>query len=233
MKNALILMHVPFEGPAAIRDWLTRAGFTLRELQCGSDTDWQALDLPDWLVIMGGPMSANDDATLPWLGHEMAFIKRAIDAGKKVLGVCLGAQMIARVLGAAVTRNPAREIGWFPVTSTVAGQHHPLGQVFADAPSVLHWHGETFDIPAGAVHLAQSECCTNQAFLYRQHVLGLQCHLEMGRKHVERLCAACADELAGGGTFVQPASAILATDAPFADNQQRLDRLLDAFLALS
>lgn len=232
MLHALVLMHVPFEGPAAIRGWLEQHQFQTERLNCPDVSDWNALALPDWLVIMGGPMSVNDTHEHPWLVEEMAFIKRAIDAGKKVLGICLGAQLIARTLGAEVTRNAEKEIGWFPIKATSGMGEHPLGKFFANFPMVLHWHGDTFAIPDGAVHLAQSVACTNQVFLYGNNVLALQCHLEMARPHVERLCDACADELREGGRFVQPVEKILAPHVPFASSKALLDELLDAFAAL-
>lgn len=231
MKQAYIFMHVPFEGPAAIRDWLAQRHIGIREVQTWTVEDWQALALPDWLFIMGGPMSACDDATYPWLAHEAAYIRRAMDAGKAVVGVCLGAQLIARTLDARVMPNAHREIGWWPVTATAAGRAHPLGELFAAGPAVLHWHGDTFDIPAGAVHLAQSAACANQIFLYGNNVLALQCHLEMRRKHVERLAHFCAAELAAGGPFIQPEAEVLAADAPFAESEALLDVLLERFQA--
>jgi GMP synthase-like glutamine amidotransferase len=232
MQQALVFTHVPFEGPAAIRDWLTSKGITSNKLQCDDDIDWQSLILPDWLVIMGGPMSVNDTDSHPWLKSEIAFIRHAIDAGKKVLGICLGGQLIARALGANVTRNSQKEIGWFPVSATTEGSRHPLGKVFSASPSVLHWHGDTFAIPDGAVHLARSEACGNQAFAWQSNVLALQCHLEMGRKHVERLVESCASELAQGGPFIQPAGTILGADAPFEASSALLYEALDCFQAL-
>ena len=232
MKQALILKHVPFEGPATIRQWLEQRDLHITQLHTPEIGAWQDLALPDWLVIMGGPMSVNDTAEHPWLVEEMALIKRAIDAGKKVLGICLGAQLIARTLGAEVTRNAEKEIGWFPIKATSGMGEHPIGKFFANFPMVLHWHGDTFAIPDGAEHLAQSVACTNQVFTHGNNVLALQCHLEMARPHVERLCDACADELREGGRFVQPVEKILAPHVPFASSKALLDELLDAFAAL-
>lgn len=229
MPQATIFMHVPFEGPAAIRDWLSQKGFVIHEVQTWTVANWHSLALPDWLVIMGGPMAAWDDTAYPWLAEEAAFIRRCIDAHKAVLGICLGAQLIARTLGARVWKNAHREIGWWPVTATHAGQTHPLGALFCTSPSVLHWHGDTFDIPAGAVHLAQSEACANQVFAYGDHVLALQCHLEMRRPHVERLAHFCADELATGGPYIQSADKVLDPAAPFAASEALLRQLLDRF----
>lgn len=175
--RAHCLQHVQAEGPAYIAEWLGAGG---HELTITRLYEGEALPDPssvDLLVVMGGPMGANDDATVPWLADEVAFIREAIDLGARVLGVCLGAQLVARALGAAVRANPEPEIGWFPVRAVPNG----AGGVFtfpAELP-VFHWHGDTFDLPDGAVRLASSDACVNQAFQYGDRVIGLQCHLEV------------------------------------------------------
>jgi GMP synthase (glutamine-hydrolysing) len=129
------------------------------------------------LIFMGGPMSANDD--LPYLRAELALIERAAQAGTPVLGVCLGAQLIAKALGARVYRNRVKEIGWFPVSWTPAAASDPLFAGLSDAETVFHWHSETFDLPPGAELLARSEACSHQAFRVGANVYGLQFHLEV------------------------------------------------------
>lgn len=228
-QHALVLMHVPFEGPAAIKHWLTQHNIDCKEKHAPHIEAWQTLELPDWLVVMGGPMSVNDTAQHPWISQEIAFIRRAIDAGTRVVGVCLGAQLIAKSLGASVVRNAHAEIGWFEIRATDTGRQYPLGALFTDNPCVLHWHGDTFELPYGAQLLASSDACRNQIFTYGTNVLGLQCHLEMGRPQVERLARECADELAAGGHYVQPATTILAATQPFDTAQRLLDQLLSGF----
>ena len=126
-----------------------------------------ALDSFDRMVVMGGPMGVHDEQEHPWLAPEKAFLRRVVDAGKSIVGVCLGAQLLANVLGARVYRNPHREIGWFPIELTAAGTADPVFGPLAPGLSVYHWHGDTFDLPPEAVHLARSAGCAQQAFLVR------------------------------------------------------------------
>jgi len=223
------LTHVPFEKLGTMEDWLHERGdrITATRLYHGENLP-DVSDL-DALIVMGGPMGADDEHRYPWMSDEKRFIGQCIEDGKKVLGVCLGAQLIARVLGAPVSRNGEREIGWFPVQSTDAGRDDPIGRLFNDAPAVLHWHGDTFAIPDGAVHLARSWGCENQAFRYGDNVLGLQFHLEMNIDGVRTLCRECPGDLEAG-TWVQEESEMLAARGLFSANRQRLARLLTAFL---
>lgn len=204
-----VLQHVPFEGPGHIATWATARGHGLTHslLYAGAPLpDPTAYDL---LVSMGGPMGVGDTAAHPWLAPELEHIRAAIAAGRAVLGVCLGAQLIAAALGAAVYPNPVREIGWFPLHPTAAGRAHPLGAALGEAGTVLHWHGETFDLPAGALHLASSSACPHQAFLYGDRVLALQCHLEVTPAAVAALCTHASADLVPG-PWVQDAASIQA-----------------------
>ena len=172
--------HEPFEGLGMIADWAAKQGHVL---SCTPFFDPGArlpkLDEYDALVVMGGSMGVYDEDRFPWLAAEKAHIRAAIDAGKRVLGICLGAQLIAACLGAKVAPHTHKEIGWFPVAMTDAGVVHPLLAGFNSAMTVFHWHGDRFEIPAGAQHLMSSAACDNQAFIYGEHVLALQFHLEM------------------------------------------------------
>jgi GMP synthase-like glutamine amidotransferase len=151
--------------------------------------------LVDLLIAMGGPMSVNDETELPWLRAEKRLIRDAIDARVPVLGVCLGAQMIASALGARVHRNPVKEIGWFPIQA-VPGP--PEAFRFPEECTVFHWHGETFERPHGAVHLARSRACENQGFQLGTHVIGLQFHLETTYDDATALLENCRSELVPG-----------------------------------
>lgn len=183
------------------------------------------------MVILGGPMSAYDP--LPWLEEEKRFIDGAIREGKKVLGICLGAQLIADVLGAKVYPGPEKEIGWFPVTLSEAAQESRL---FAEVPHEiipLHWHGDTFDLPKGASRLASSELTPNQAFSLGTTVLALQFHLEMRRKDAEAIVENCGHELKSS-QFVQEAHQILGEtpaqrEADFLRNERLCERVLENF----
>lgn len=204
--RAHYLQHVPFEGLGSIESWLKVNGCEITSTRLFESTRLPSLDECDLLVVMGGPMSANDENSCPWLVREKQFIRSAVDAGKSVLGVCLGAQLIASSLGARVYKNCHKEIGWFPVQ----GISQSDGSMFAFPHSldVFHWHGETFDLPHGAVRLARSEGCENQAFQIGKSVIGLQFHLETTPKSAGELVSNCRDELISS-RYVQTEEEIL------------------------
>lgn len=224
--RATVIQHVPFEGPEAIGGWLLSHGYSLHGSRPFDNDPLPDADQFDVLVVMGGPMGVHDEHLYPWLADEKALIRRAIDDGKSVLGICLGAQLIAHVLGASVSRNPQPEIGWFPVRPV---SDHPLATLFDDQPEVLHWHGDTFATPNGAERLLASDACANQAFLYNQHVLGLQFHLESTPESVRALTGHCADELVEGN-WIQTAAEIEQGAAHCERLNERLVRLLDGWL---
>ncbi|NQY79918.1 MAG: type 1 glutamine amidotransferase [Candidatus Caenarcaniphilales bacterium] len=174
-----ILQHVSFEGPAMILDWVKEKGFEYEIIKLFEGQALPALNSFELLVVMGGPMSVHDEAEFAWLKEEKVFIKSAIDLGKKVLGICLGAQLIANVLGAEVTKAENKEIGWFPVELNESFKQKPLLSEIDDKLNVLHWHGEGFSIPNGADLIFSSEGHQNQAFTYGGNVLALQFHFEM------------------------------------------------------
>lgn len=191
--RAHYFQHVPFEGLGSIEPWLKKKGYTIN-----STRFFEAFDLPDLrrtdlLVVMGGPMSVNDAEKYPWLTAEKQFIREAIDKGKPVLGICLGAQLIASALGARVYQNPVKEIGWFPVEGIRPDDKAVFN--FPASTEVFHWHGETFDLPPGAFQLARSEGCVNQAFQFGKSVIGLQFHLETTPEAAHDLVSNCRDEL--------------------------------------
>jgi GMP synthase-like glutamine amidotransferase len=179
----------------------------------------------DLLIVLGGPMSANDEATLPWLVPEKRFIREAIEAGTPVLGICLGAQLIASAMGARVFRNPQKEIGWFPIFSTHPGGQRDLFHL-PDELLVFHWHGETFDLPPGAVHLARSAACAHQAFHIGARALGLQCHLETTRQSCEGLLGDLRAELTPGPSVQSEREILGADDATYARINQTMADML-------
>ena len=221
------LMHVPFEGPARIADWAEARGYPLSFSHLFAGDPLPAVDMFDRLIVMGGPMGVGDNDRYPWLDAEKRCIASAIDAGRSLVGICLGAQLIAETLGARVTRNPEKEIGWFPIRLTTEGRRHPFCQGLASEQQVLHWHGDTFSLPPGAIQLAESEACAQQAFLARERILGLQFHLEMTPASVETMCRNAADELAPA-PYVQSVEQMLAADAGrYVAAARMLDTLLD------
>jgi len=188
------LLHVPFETPGSISSWAKRKGalesttFLYETLILPAMADF------DVLVVMGGPMSVHDDKIYPWLKWEKEFIEETIRAGKMVVGICLGAQLIADVFGARVYTNPHKEIGWFPINWTDKILQRWRSPSFEPHMTVFHWHGETFDLPRDCVHLAGNDHCINQAFS-TDHVLALQFHLEVKPENIRLMLDNMAHEL--------------------------------------
>ena len=198
-----IIQHVAFEGPGAIGDWARERGHVVTITK-----QWLGAALPkatdfDFLVIMGGPMSANDEARLAWLAPEKELIREALKEQKAILGVCLGAQLLASVLGARVYRNQHKEIGWFPIRLTPEARESLLDGL-PEMMKVLHWHGETFDLPEGSIRLAESDACRNQAFEFGGRALGLQFHLEVEPEGLGKLIENSGGDI-GSGPYVQSA----------------------------
>ncbi len=186
-RRAVVLRHVAFEDLGSFAEPLTRRGYRIEYLDAGSD----ALDRPgvagaDLLIVLGGPIGAGDDRQYPFLADETRLLERRLDAGRPTLGICLGAQLMARALGARVYRAGAKEIGWGPLTLTEAGAASALRHLAPDKTPVLHWHGDTFHLPRGGVHLAATRACENQAFRWGAHGLALQFHAEVTAAGLER-----------------------------------------------
>lgn len=226
--NVQVLQHAPFEGLAGLAPLLEDKGAIVHTTPFYDGAQLPPLGSLDLVIAMGGPMSVNDEAEFPWLRDEKQFLRDAIKRGVPVLGVCLGAQLIANALDARVYRNAQKEIGWFPIEA-VDGP----GDVFRfpETLEVFHWHGETFDLPAGAVHLAQSEACKHQAFQVGRRTLALQFHIEVTPRAVADFVDNCGNDLSPA-PFVQSRDKILAKpeftyDAANAWMSQTLDYLLD------
>ena len=218
-----VLQHVPFEGAAAIGDWAAARADRIAVAHLYSGDPLPALADFDMLTVMGGPMSANDEAKFAWLAPEIALVREAIGAGKIVLGVCLGAQIIAKSLGAKVYAARQKEIGWFEVKRTEAA--HPIFDGVPAAFPVFHWHGEIFDLPPGAARLAETASTPNQAFGINARVLGLQFHMEATPASVAGLVQNAADDI-GTGPFEQSPDAIRAGVGTCASLEPLLGRVL-------
>jgi GMP synthase-like glutamine amidotransferase len=226
--RAHYLQHVPFEGPGSIGPLLESAGHRVTVTKFYESTSLPHQDQLDLLIVMGGPMSVNDEERFPWLRLEKQFIKHSIKSGKAVLGICLGAQLIASALGESVYPNRRKEIGWFPVQGIPSEDNH----IFRFPPliEVFHWHGETFDLPEGAVLLARSEGCENQAFQVGQKVIGLQFHLETTPESARAMVRNCRPEI-WPSKFVQREAVIL--DQPPEKYWRINDLMAEIFLFLS
>jgi len=225
MPQAHYFQHIPFEGLGRIEPWLLAHGYQIRATRFYAGEPPPDLDSVELLIILGGPMSINDEAAYPWLASEKQFIKNALEGGKPVLGVCLGAQLMAAALGARVYRAPEPEIGWLPIESCPSP--HVGTFLFPDKIEAFHWHGETFDLPAGARLLARSAACPHQAFQWGQRAIGLQFHLETTPELATALCQHCAHELVAA-PYVQSAEAIRnAPDSRYEKANACLGSLLD------
>jgi len=219
------LQHVPFEDLANIESWARSRGHDLTRTQLFLDEALPEMNQFDWLIIMGGPMNIYEDDKYPWLAREKEFIRHAIACDKIVLGICLGAQLMADVLGGVVRRNGYREIGWFPVDLTKEGILSPIFSVLPQRFVALHWHGDTFEIPPGAARMAESRACTNQAFMQGK-AIGLQFHLESSRESIDRMLLNCSDELTEG-PYVQGPEELSAQAEQFSQIQGLMEQFLD------
>ncbi len=221
-----VLQHVPFEGIGSIQGWVDATGAALSTTRLFEPAALPAPNDFDWLIVMGGPMSVNDESAHSWLSSEKRLIARSIEAGKTVIGICLGAQLIASALGAWVIANPHKEIGWFPVRRSPGGDTE-IARLFEDGVEVFHWHGETFDLPAGAVGFLQSDACMNQAFLIGSKVLGLQFHIETTPQSAALLIENSREELIPG-PYIQTEAQMLARPERFARANSLMDSVLNA-----
>lgn len=225
-----IIQHTPFEGPASITNWCGSHDLTYTKTQLAQGGSLPELDQFDLLIVLGGPMGIHDQDEYPWLEAELEFIRACIVNNKSMLGICLGAQLIAHSLGATVSRNEHTEIGWFPVTLHKAITDHPLAEVFAPTFDAFHWHGDTFSIPDKAIPIASTEACTNQGYIYKDHIIGLQFHLETNYSAAQLIISNCRSELVPA-PFIQSEDKMLSRPERFEHAQRRMFKVLDYLLA--
>lgn len=198
MPTAIAVRHVAFEDLGTFEPLLTARGYDVRYLDAGVD-DMRDAETCDLAVILGGPIGAYEEDRYPFLIDEMRAIETRLAAGLPTLGICLGAQLMARALGARVYPGSQKEIGWSPLRLSAAGARSPLGVLGNPSAPVLHWHGDTFDLPAGAELLASTEITQNQAFAVGRHALALQFHIEAEPAKIERWLIGHTMELTAAG----------------------------------
>ena len=222
--NVQVLQHVSFEDIGRMAPWLAEqrasVGYTRFHEVSARLPAVKGLDL---VIVMGGPMSVNDESVYPWLKAEKHFIREAVERGVPMIGICLGAQLLANAFGARVYPNREREIGWYPIKAVASSEEVFR---FPTQANVFHWHGETFDLPDGAIQLASSAACTNQAFQIGRRAIGLQFHLETTPESAAELIKNCRNELTVGA-FVQSEAALSATPASV---YARVNRLMNDVL---
>lgn len=206
--NIQCFQHVHYEDLGCIANWIELNGHILNYTRFFENNNIPNIDDVDLLIIMGGPMSVNDEGKFTWLKTEKNAIKEAIVKNKIVIGICLGSQLVANVLGEEVYRNSEKEIGWHDINLIEQNESENIINNNTKRLKVFHWHGETYKLPNNSMRLAYSECCENQAFLYNKKVLGLQFHLEVTKNSVAAMLKNGRNEL-NNGKYIQSESEIL------------------------
>ena len=226
------LKHVPFEGLGCMESMFLELGYQLTHTALYEAENYPDTGDLDWLIIMGGPMGIYDEQEYPWLRSEKAYIKKAIEAKKIILGICLGAQLIADVLGARVFKNQYREIGWFRTTRLPAADHTILFEVLPERFDAFHWHSDTFDIPNGAQSLGSTEACQNQGFIMDNRIVGFQFHLETTPQSARALIENCRGEL-DASIFVQTEIEMLSNERRFSQSNKLMRQVVEQLLTLT
>lgn len=224
------LQHVPFTGRAYLPEWAAARGHQWTPILVPQAAKLPPIECMDALIVMGGPMTLREPATHPWLAEERKLMAAAMDTGVPVLGICLGAQMLAEILGAPVRHGGCSEIGWYRVKTNPALDETWLSGVLPSELESFFWHEDTFDLPADAVRVGATEAFRNQGFVYGPH-LALQFHLEVTPEWATHLARRDADQLVAA-EFVQTAAAILSRpESLYRENNAVMERLLDKWLA--
>lgn len=221
------IQHVPFETPAGILKWASSRSFEISSTKMFESAMLPELPDFDFLVIMGGPMSVNEESKFHWMKNEKKFIENCISHNKKILGICLGAQLIADVLGAEVSANKYKEIGWHDVDKC---NDIRVAKKFPAKFKAFHWHGERFNIPDGAVKIFESEACDNQGFVYGNSV-GLQFHIESDDDSIKAMIENCAADM-DKSKYVQSINDIIAGKPALSLNFKIMNSFLDDLIIL-
>lgn len=202
------LQHVSFENPGMIVEWAKKNKLKLTGTHLYNYEELPTMERFDCLIIMGGPMNIYEEEKYPWLKYEKKFIKEAINNDKIILGICLGAQLITDVLGGKVTKNQESEIGWLPVDFNEKILESPIFKYFPKRCNVFQWHNDTFStLGKGAIGIASSDGCNQQAFVYKEKIIGFQFHIECTKESISSLIKNCEDDMTEG-IYVQNAEQI-------------------------
>ncbi|MBF9015933.1 MULTISPECIES: type 1 glutamine amidotransferase [unclassified Oceanispirochaeta] len=228
--NIHFLQHVSYESSAYLEQWFRDQGDRISITRLYQNDPLPKAEDADILIVMGGPMGVGDEAEYPWLKDEKLCIRSFMDAHKKVIGICLGAQLIADVLGAKVYRSENKEIGWFPVYKVQGSGESALSDLMPQEFQAFHWHGDTFDLPENSVHLLSSKGCRNQAFTVEDRIFAFQFHLETTEESAALLVENSRDELTPD-FFVQSEKDILVNEEGYAEMHILLDRILERISA--
>ncbi len=221
-----VLQHVSFENAGTIYEWAEERNFSVDFTRFFRQEVLPEPEDFDMLIILGGPMNLNETQKYPWLVQEKTFLKRCIATGKKMLGICLGAQLLAETLGLKVFRNKQKEIGWFPVWKNNTVDNEILKLFDDDALPAFHWHGDTFDLPKQAIRLFSSQITDNQAFSWNNQVFGLQFHWEVKPENVRLLVEKAAEDMTDS-PFVQQSFEMINDTGKFILARKNMFRFLD------
>jgi GMP synthase-like glutamine amidotransferase len=231
--NIHCLQNVSFENPGTIAEWAALNHHAVSYTYFfENDFSFPPMENMDALLIMGGYMNVDEEEKFPWLKQEKQFIRAAIDAGKKVMGICLGSQLLAAACGSKVYPAKEKEIGFFPVQFTAEAMAHPLFIHFNNPCTIFHWHGDTFDLPDNALLIASTDSCKHQAYLIGNQVLGLQFHFEMNEAIIEDMLLHDGRELEEKGKYIQSKATIKNGYVHLKQNKKDMYLLLDNFFAV-
>jgi GMP synthase-like glutamine amidotransferase len=226
-KKVHSLEHVHFEDTAGLSTLLSSKGYKLNRSRLYDGDSLPEINSFELLLVMGGPMSVHDEDKFDWLKPEKKFIEKCISSGKKIIGICLGAQLLADVLGAKVFKNRYREIGWHNVRQAGDSKKSRIFHGFPEEFTAFQWHGETFDIPSGCIKTSESEACENQSFIYDERIAALQFHLESTEISINNLIKYCGDEIISSPYIQNPEFILKNMHEKCANNEKLLDHLLD------
>jgi GMP synthase (glutamine-hydrolysing) len=235
MPRLLVCQHVPYEILGTLDPLLRGSGFRIRYVNFGRTPEaLPTIDGYQGLIILGGPMNVGEEDRYPHLRTEKALVREAVEEGVPVLGICLGAQLIAAALGAEVRPATETEIGWYDVAPTMAAREDPVLAHFAASERLFQWHGDTFELPDGAVHLAAGDTVPNQAFRWGDNVYGLQFHLEVDEPTIERWLQVPLhrEQIARLGGKIDPEEIRRATPRHIGRLKELSDRTFGAFATL-
>lgn len=220
----LCVVHAEFEKPGSIETWAKKSNHLLLQVNPFKGEMLPDIDAFDLLVVMGGPQSPLELDKAPYLRNEIELIKQAISKGKRILGVCLGAQLIGEALGAKTERSPNREVGMYPVQLLNSAKDDPVFSQFSDEFDVMHWHSDMPGMVEGMELLAQSEGCPRQVFRYGDKIYGFQCHFELTRELVKEMIRHCEDDLKPG-KYVMTQEQLMEQD--YSSMNAKMDKVLD------